>query len=242
PIAEGGASVWPVQHPCGRSRHEWSTRAQRLAPRILRQVPLLLGWVLLAGAFGPSFVQAEALRFSSFTPSDQAFTIELPAEPIYGERKTWFPISGFMTRIYTSQVGEEEFGVNETKLPRLVGWLSSDGMILNSARDGILEDSRATLIALERFKVRKRSAQAMVFKIPPQNGLPELIGQARMLIAQNRLYILWTETTLAVNDDELHAFFASFRIGDWAPFAESTPRVTPLANEDLGEDHSRAPQ
>ena len=190
----------------------------------------------------PPIVQAEALHFSPFTPADQTFTIDLPAEPKLGERKTWFPISRFVTRIYTSQVGEEEFGINSTQLPRLIGWLSSDGMILNSARDGILEDSNATLVALERFKIRKQSAQAMVFSIPAQDGLPDLVGQARMLITQNRLYILWTETTPSVSDQALDSFFASFRIGDWTPFAKAAEALNQPAGEGRVEDRSPAPQ
>ena len=211
-------------------------------PRIRQRPDPLVLVAFFALILSPMHAQAEDLHFNPFTPADKTFTIDLPAEPVLGERKTWFPISRFVTRIYTSQVGEEEFGINCTKLPRLIGWLSSDGMILNSARDGILKDSNATLIALERFKIRKQSAQTMVFSIPAQNGLPDLVGQARMLITQNRLYILWTETTPSISNQELDSFFASFRIGDWTPFPESASTLNQPASEDPEGDRNLAPQ
>ncbi len=246
PTAGPEAGRWPDRTPLARSQndrrvpHRRSALSLRIRQRLAQFSCIVLA--LFASPLGPSPAQAEALGFNPFTPADQSFTIDLPAEPVLGERKTWFPISKFVTRIYTSQVGAEEFGINSTQLPRLIGWLSSDGMILNSARDGVLEDSAATLIALERFKVHKQSAQTMVFSIPAQNGLPDLVGQARMLITQNRLFILWTETSPAVTDEELDSFFASFRIGDWTPFAKPAKPLNQPAGEDRGADRSPAPQ
>ena len=205
-------------------------------------LPRLRMLALLIIALPPALVEAGNLNLSQFSPADQSFSLSLPAEPVVHERKTWFPISRFVTRIYTSQVDGEEFGINYTQLPRLIGWLSSDRMILNSARDGMLGDSQATLVSLKKFKVRNQPAQAMVFSIPAQDGLPELMGQARLLMTGNRLYILWTETTPAVSDSSLAEFFASFRIGDWTPFAENAAPIKPPADEDPAAGHSPAPQ
>ena len=181
----------------------------------------------------------EPLRFVA---EDESFSLDLPTEPVAHQRRTWFPIARFVTKIYTAQFDDEEFGINYTSLPRVIGWLSPKRTILNSARDGLLEDSNASLVAFQSFKTREGPARSMIFAIPAQDGRPALMGHARMLVANRRLYILWTETTPSVSEEELQQFFGSFQIGDWAPFAVDGTTVTPSGVGDPSADRTPAPQ
>ena len=220
-----------------------TTQARPRSPhnRSIKRAQLGLALLTMIAVMGPESSKAFE-EPHPFVAEDESFSLVLPNELIAHQRKTWFPIARFVTKIYTAQFDNEEFGINYTSLPRVIGWLSPKRTILNSARDGLLEDSNASLVAFRSFETREGPARSMVFAIPAQDGRPALTGQARMLIAKRRLYILWTETTPAISEDELQQFFASFRIGDWAPFAVDGTTVTPSGDGDPSADHTPAPQ
>jgi hypothetical protein len=148
-----------------------------------------------------------------FHPSDDAFVVALPTPPTTQRKERWFPISDFVSTVYTSRVGHDAFGLNHTDLPRMALFFAPTEKIFDSARKGFLEDSNATEISFDETEFEGRSARELVYDIPPAEDRPALRGKARMFFEKNRLYIIWAEVTDAVTPGELDRYFSSLRIG-----------------------------
>ncbi len=148
-----------------------------------------------------------------FVPPDSAFRVEMPAEPTTERKERWFPISDFVSTVYTARVGDDAFGLNHTDLPRVAMWVTSNAQIFDSARDGFIEDSNATEVSYDQSEAFGRPARELVYDIPAQAGRPALRGRARMFFVKNRLYIIWAEVTPAISGEEVDRYFASLRLG-----------------------------
>lgn len=151
--------------------------------------------------------------WQTFTPEDAAFRLEMPAEPSTERKERWFPVSDFVSVVYTARIGDDAFGLNHTDLPRVALWFASKGKIFQEAREGFIEDSNATEVSFDETEFDGRPARELVYDIPANDEAPPLRGRARMFFEKNRLYIIWAEVTETVTPKDLDRYFASLRVG-----------------------------
>lgn len=149
-----------------------------------------------------------------FTPDDGTFVLALPTEPTTQRKERWFPMSDFVSTVYTARVGDDAFGLNHTDLPRVALFFAPLERIFQSARKGFLEDSNATEVSFDETDFEGHDARELVYDIPAADDRPPLRGRARMFFVKNRLYIVWAEVTSAITPDELESYFSSLRLGD----------------------------
>ena len=175
------------------------------------RVPIAFAMLLVAFA-RPGPARAEGDGWLEFRPPTGEFRVVMPNEPTAGRMESWFPISKFVSTVYTARVGDDAFGVNHTDMPRVALFFASRRRILESARKGFVEDARGTERSWEETEFDGRPARELRYDIPPLDGRAALRGRARMFFVGRRLYMFWAEVTERVTAEEMERFFASIRI------------------------------
>jgi hypothetical protein len=168
----------------------------------------------LLAAASPASALDDWQRFDS---EGGRFSIDMPAVPRTQEKKTWFPMASFVSHVYTSLVGDDAFGVNHTDIPRVVLALAGEKKILESTRNGLLEDMNATEISFRETRVGSLPARELVYDIPPAGDRPPLRGTATILFVGRRLYVFWAEVSQSRSLADLQRYFASVQIDETKP-------------------------
>jgi hypothetical protein len=174
------------------------------------RIGLLLACSILWASNAAAAQEADSWR--PYESDAGGFSVELPAEPIVQEKKTWFPMASFISYAYRAIVGNDAFGMNHTDLPKAVTWIMPNSSILDSTRKGLLEDVNATEISYREVVFGNQPAHELIYDMPPQDGKPRLRGTATIFFREQRLYVFWAEVTPERPKADLERFFASVRI------------------------------
>jgi len=173
-----------------------------------------LGTASLALVVALHAIGASALDgWQLFEGPGAAFRLEMPAVPSIQTKERGFPPFDFVSTVYTARIGDDAFGLNHTDLPRVALYFKSESSILDSAREGFLEDSNASETAFVASEFAGRPARTLRYDIPATEDRAALRGEARLFFEKNRLYIVWAEVSEAVPPTDVERYFDSVRIG-----------------------------
>jgi hypothetical protein len=192
-------------------------RVPGLSPRRRAQILCLASvWICVAAtARGLELperapVSSEEL---SFSPPAGRFRVALPAQPIVSgsSRRTF--LGKIVEKRYVVNVGDTRVAVELYDLPHLAAILLTEGVILDRARDGLLENVGGRAIAAGDTSHQSFPAREVTYEL---SGRPARTERALLVLVEPRLYIaLATWPSGSAAPPAAERLFESFEI--WPP-------------------------
>jgi hypothetical protein len=185
-------------------------------PRICSDSPgIRMLWVLaVAWCIAISTSPAAALDWHRYESQDGDFSVELPGAPEIRQKKTWFPISSFVSEIYRTWIPRGAFGLNHTDLPGGVMMLAGKSKIIEATRTAMVEDADGTEVSFRETRFLDKPAHELVYDRPAREDVPPLRGTATIFFHDKRLYVFWVEVGEDHPKSDLVRFFDSIRVMD----------------------------
>ncbi len=176
----------------------------RIAP--LRALLLaLLCWIPIATP-----TQADR-DWRAFEPSGGLFRLQMPGVPTTTLKKRGLPMARFKSSVYKTLLDENAFGVNITSIPRALTLVVPETSLINRARNGFLEDAKATEISFQTREIGGERGKFLVYAIPAAGSRPRQRGSAWFLFKQNRLMIFYAEVDVSIPEADVQRYFDSIR-------------------------------
>jgi hypothetical protein len=170
---------------------------------------IAVGWCLATSA-----APAIALDWHRYESQDGDFSVELPGSPEIRQKKTWFPISSFVSDIYRTWIPHGAFGLNHTDLPGGVMMLAGKSKIIQATRTALVEDVDGTEVSFRETRFLDKPAHELVYDRPAHDDVPPLRGTATIFFRDKRLYVFWVEVGKDHPKSDLVRFFNSIRVAD----------------------------
>ncbi len=167
--------------------------------------PATLGVAVLLGLGLASATSAESwVRFAS---PDGTFSIEMPGEPRHESDDRFTPVGSVVETKYWLAVDYTELSVETHDIPTLAAAMMSDAMLLDQAREGVIDNEGGTVIATRDLEFEGAPARAFTYRYP---GEPVRVERVLTVLVGSRIYLL----TGTGPDPEAHPgvtrFFDSF--------------------------------
>jgi hypothetical protein len=145
-------------------------------------------------------VESDSLHFRVLLPPEH--------ERVESIRNTW--VGKVRELRLDAEVEGGEFSVQVRELPRAARWLVTRNFILDSAKDGFLEDGRRKQLVYEEITRNGYPGRHLRFEDPEREGW---IEDAEIIIADDLLYFLVAARERASESSlPIRAFFDSFQI------------------------------
>ena len=150
-----------------------------------------------------------AVEWIPLTPEGSHFRVEMPGNPQVVRRQIKLPFGEAPVNMWLVEDGDRAFIVGFTQYPEKVGQVAKPDELLDSARNGHLQNIAGRLVrdeAIERDGFRGRAIE-----IEAANGAAHVQGE--LVIAHSRLYQALATTTPDERDGPLvERFLGSFEI------------------------------
>lgn len=152
----------------------------------------------------------EGLR--DFRSPDGKFTVRLPGQPREQEQPVSTTAGAVMLRSYTVNLGSRAFLVSYADYPEKAVDATNPTLILNGARDGMLNQIRARRLSERKVRVQGNYGRSVEADLTGSGGM-ELRASVRIVLAKNRIYQLIAITpTAEAGAAEVKEFLESLRI------------------------------
>ena len=168
----------------------------------------MLFFLLAAAGFAVAAGAAEP--WTVFAPGEGRFTVELPGPPALERDARLTPVGYVYQTKYWLRTGDALLAVELHDIPPIASALTTDGMILDSARDGVIENENGTLLEARALDFRGSPAREFTYRFP---GEAPLVERVLAVLVGSRLYLLTGMTAHApASHPDITRFFASFRV------------------------------
>lgn len=166
--------------------------------------------VALFAAFG---CQPE-VEWIPLEPEGSYFRAEMPGVPQVVRRQVKLPFGDVPVNMWLVEDGDRSFIVGYMEYPEKVGEVASSDELLDSARDGHLQNIAGRLVRDE--PTERDGHRGRVIEIEAANGAAHVRGE--LVVAHSRLYQLFATTTPEDSEGPLATrFLDSFELLPAAP-------------------------
>lgn len=142
-------------------------------------------------------------------PADSFFRIEMPGEPQVVRRQVKLPFGDAPVNMWLVDDGDRAFIVGFTEYPDQIDEVANADELLDSARDGHLQNVAGRLVRDE--PVERNGHRGRIIEIEAANGAAHVQGE--LVIAHSRLYQVLATTTPDERDGPLvRRFLGSFEL------------------------------
>jgi len=147
-------------------------------------------------------------------PADSFFRVEMPGAPQVVRRQVKLPFGDAPVNMWLVDDGDRAFIVGFTEYPEKISEVASDDELLDSARNGHLQNVAGRLVRDEA--VERDGHRGRIIEIEAANGAAHVQGE--LIIAHSRLYQILATTTPDERDGPLVTrFLASFELLPGSP-------------------------
>ncbi len=177
--------------------------------------------VLLALTLGVS-----AEEWSSYSLDSGSFQVEFPSRPQEDTQKNSSPLGEIESRTWTAVLGDLTYSVTFTELPRLAVVFGGSDSIYENARGDLLHHTLGKRVSWDDVSVAGHEGKTLEYRLPDDNGVQRLRGEALFVLVGNSLYVL--NATGPADFDGFKKFFDSFK-----PLGSVDIRRSELHEEDF---------
>jgi hypothetical protein len=165
---------------------------------------------------------AAAEPWKRFAPPGGGFSIEMPGEPRSERGDHFTPVGSVVETKYWLAVEGAELSVETHDIPTLAAAMMSDAMLLDQARDGVIENEGGTAITSHELEFEGAPARAFTYRYP---GEPLRLERVLTVLVGARIYLLTGTGADPSAHPAVARFFDSFTFaaqldGDAGPEAE----------------------
>ncbi len=144
-----------------------------------------------------------------FSPKGEGFSISMPGSPRRKTEQTDSPVGKLESVSYEATTAQAHYGVSYVDYPKSLVETGLVNTMLNGARDGMLETSKAKLVQEEKIKLKEYQGRDLLVEAP--GGKSYL--RTRLYLVKQRLYMIMTEGSKAqVTGDAAKKFLDSFKL------------------------------
>ncbi len=113
---------------------------------------------------------------------------------------------------YQSKSGAESFTIEYSDIPKTALFLSGPDTIFDETKEGLLNDLHGIQLQFESTTFQGNPGKLLTFKVLPQGkDSNEMIGKAKFILINQRLYVLVAITPRSSNSNHLDLFLNSFQ-------------------------------
>lgn len=166
------------------------------------------GFVLALGLAVLAACQPE-VEWTPLAPEDSYFRVEMPGEPQVVRRQVKLPFGDAPVNMWVVDDGDRAFIVGYTQYPERVDSVASEDELLDSARNGHLQNVAGRLVRDE--PVERGGHRARAIEIEAAEGAAHVRGE--LIVAYSRLYQVLATTTPGERDGPMVTrFLESFEL------------------------------
>ena len=164
---------------------------------------------ILSAAFVALALAASAANdWSEFAPAGGRFAVALPGRPAVEYDATATPVGTVQMTKFWLRVGDALLAVEMHDLPPVASALLSDDMVLDQAREGLLDDVGGTQIESRSLDYRGAPARDFRYRVAGAGHLEERV---LAVLVDARLYLVTGMARAPQSDPDVERFFGSFR-------------------------------
>lgn len=142
-----------------------------------------------------------------FAPEQGDFRIEVPHAPRLERDARPTPVGDVIETKYFLEYAGAELSIEIHEMPAIAAAVMPDGIILDQARDGVIDNEEGTPIAERELTFQGSPARAFTYSVPG-----ERFEQALTVLVGKRIYLLTgTSKHEPYTHPDIERFFASFR-------------------------------
>jgi hypothetical protein len=142
-----------------------------------------------------------------FSPPDGGFSVELPGTPRTERDAHLTPLGSVRETKHWLRVDGAELSVETHDIPILAAAMMSDAMLLDRARDGVIENEGGTPLASRDVTFQGAPAREFTYRYP---GEPARLERALTVLVGSRIYLLTGTGANPVAHPGVRRFFDSF--------------------------------
>jgi hypothetical protein len=150
---------------------------------------------------------AWAETWKRFAPPGGGFSIEMPGEPSSERDEHFTPVGSVVETKHWLAVEGAELAVETHDIPTLAAAMMSDAMLLDQARDGVIENEGGTAITSHELEFEGAPARAFTYRYP---GEPLRLERVLTVLVGARIYLLTGTGADPSGHPAVARFFDSF--------------------------------
>lgn len=137
-------------------------------------------------------------------PDPGRFSVQFPGTPQTSSQQNPSPVGTVTTNLFTCQASYGNFTVTYSDLPSIAASFA-EGKCFDGARDGLLQDSKGTLVSYTDWQSQGRDdAKDIVYKSPTAQG------HAWLIMCGSRMYVLDARVKNGTQQAWVDPFFKNF--------------------------------
>ncbi len=173
--------------------------------RLFTQVAFLL--MLFASSF--SFSEE---TWKPFVSKEGSFSILMPATPSFKKVSHKSFVGTVEENTFQAKSGSEIFIIEYSDIPRTALFLSGPDTIFDETKEGLLNDLHGVQLRFVSTTFQGNPGKLLTFKILAQGkDSNEMMGKARLLLVNQRLYVLLVIAPRSSNSNHVDLFLNSFQ-------------------------------
>lgn len=161
--------------------------------------------------FTSSFSFSEA-SWKPFVSKEGSFSILMPATPSFQKVSHKSFVGTVEENTFQAKLGSETFTAEYSDIPKTAIFLSGSDTIFDETKEGLLNDLHGVQLQFESTTFQGNPGKVLTFKILPQDKtLNEMIGKAKFVLVNQRLYVLVATAPRSSSSNHLDLFLNSFQ-------------------------------
>jgi hypothetical protein len=160
----------------------------------------------------PAVESSETDAWKKFALDDQSFSVSMPGVPVSKEVHTNSFIGDVTTHEYYVDDGLDSYSVEFTDLPGFAVSFSGNETIYEHAKGALLKKTLSKSIAFTDVTLNGVHGKKLVYDTPSKPNHPEMQGEARFFLVDDRLYTADAVVEMTEGSDKLTHFFSSLEV------------------------------
>ena len=143
---------------------------------------------------------------------DKRLSVSMPGSPRSKEIHTISFLGDIVTREYYVVDGADAYSVEFTDLPGFgVDFVGTDD-IYDHAKSALLKKTLSKILAFTDITLNGVHGKKLIYDTPTKPGHPEMQGEARFFLVDDRLYTADAVVEMSQGERKLSRFFSSLKI------------------------------
>ena len=178
----------------------------------MRNAAISIIVVVASVHFASLAVGSSAPAWKKLDLETQGLSVLMPGTPKMKEIHTKSFIGDITTHEYSVEDGRDSYSVEYTNLPGFAVAFSGSDVIYDHAKGALLKTTLSKTISFSDITLNGVKGKRLVYDTPTKPGHPEMQGEARFFLVDDRLYSADAVVEMQGGDKKIERFFSSFSI------------------------------
>jgi len=181
----------------------------RAAPRKIVLAVLVVGMTTMVGS-GAS--DSSDSNWKIFALDDQGLSVSMPGTPKKKEINSKSFVGDITTHEFYVDDNPDTYSVEFTDLPGFAVLFSGSDVIYDHAKGALLKVTLSKVISFADVTLNGVKGKKLVYDTPTKPHHPEMQGEARFFLVDDRLYTADAVVKMSGGNEKLARFFSSLKI------------------------------